>query len=155
MPSLVQKGDTIYVHPEFLSDSKSNRMTVSWSQNWFNRTEKYKLCKFTVKSGGDAKGLIYVQANKVAEFKSKKTSGEDFTLTVDESFQYGQDKDQTKRFLVFHDTDNRPYQHRFVENTLTELGDGANEYVKEFTGVSFEAVGMMAKMFVGDYLHNF
>ncbi|KAI4660678.1 uncharacterized protein J4E78_005383 [Alternaria triticimaculans] len=123
--------------------------------NWFNRTEKYKLCKFTVKSGGDAKGLIYVQANKVAEFKSKKTGGEDFTLMVDESFQYGQDKDQTKRFLVFHDTDNRPYQHRFVENTLTELGDDALDYVQNMGFTGAHDIGDLAKNFVGDYLHNF
>jgi len=51
-----------------------------------------------------------VQADKVDEFKSKKTDGEDLTVTVDESFEYGQNVDMTKRFLVFHNTDNRPYQ---------------------------------------------
>ncbi|KAI4941548.1 hypothetical protein J4E91_010724 [Alternaria rosae] len=155
MSPLVQKGNTIHVHPEFLNDGKSNRITVSWSQNWLGRSEKYKVCKYTVKSGGDANGLLYVQANKVAEFKSKKTGGEDFTLTVDESFQYGQDKDQTKRFLVFHDTDHRPYQHRFVENTITELGDDAAQYVKENIGMDFQAIGDVTKNYVGDYLHSF
>ena len=59
---------------------------------------------------GNAEGVIFVQADKIDEFKSKKTDGEDFTVTVDGSFQYGQNKQQTTRFLVFHDTNNKPYQ---------------------------------------------
>lgn len=59
---------------------------------------------------GDAVGVIYVEANKLDEFKAKKTSGDDFTLVVDDSFQYGQNKEQTKRFLVFHDKEHKPYQ---------------------------------------------
>lgn len=51
-----------------------------------------------------------MQADKVDEFKSKATGGEDLTVTVDDAFEYGQDRRETKRFLVFHNPDNRPYQ---------------------------------------------
>ena len=50
-----------------------------------------------------------MQADKVDELKSKKTEGEDLTVVVDDSFEYGQNVEKTKRFLVFHNTDNRPY----------------------------------------------
>lgn len=59
---------------------------------------------------GSATGVIYVQASKLDEFKSKKKTGEDITVEVDGNFQYGQNKDQTKRFLVYHDKGNKPFQ---------------------------------------------
>jgi len=51
-----------------------------------------------------------VQSDKLEEFKSKKTGGEDFTFTVDETFQYGSNDDVTIFFLVFHNQDNKPFQ---------------------------------------------
>jgi hypothetical protein len=60
---------------------------------------------------GNAEGAIFVQCNKVNDFKAA-CSGEQFTLDVSEHFQYGQDKAQTKRFLVFHDKGNKAYQVR-------------------------------------------
>tara|TARA_R110002003_G_scaffold296_4_gene18636 strand:+ start:14781 stop:15101 length:321 start_codon:yes stop_codon:yes gene_type:complete len=60
---------------------------------------------------GNAEGAIFVQCSKVNDFKAA-CSGEQFTLDVSEHFQYGQDKAQTKRFLVFHDKGNKAYQVR-------------------------------------------
>ncbi|KAI4912509.1 hypothetical protein J4E90_005913 [Alternaria incomplexa] len=111
MRSLVKKGNTIHVPAHFLGGEKSEKITLNWSQWLGSHSEDYYVCNYTVKSGvDDASGLIFVQADKVDEFKSKKTDGEDLTVTVDESFEYGQNVDMTKRFLVFHNTDNRPYQ---------------------------------------------
>lgn len=40
-----------------------------------------------------------------------KSQGDAFTMTVDDSFQYGQsNKDGHLRWLIFHDKGRRPYQ---------------------------------------------
>ncbi|CAN9169504.1 unnamed protein product [Alternaria alternata] len=88
------------------------------------------------------------------EFKSK-TGGDDFCVTVDDSFQYGQKKDKTNRFLVFHNKDNKPFQHRYVENTLTQLGGRAVDIIEWLGYKDINTVEEYAKRFVGDYLHNY
>ena len=130
MSSLVAKGNTIHVPAQFLGGDQGKKITVSWSQNLKSRSAEFWICKYTVKSGGkrtiphtallamlirhsgSSSGVIFVQANKLDEFKAKKTAGEEFTLEIDDSFQYGQDKALTKRFLVYHDKGNKPYQVR-------------------------------------------
>lgn len=43
-------------------------------------------------------------------------------LKVDSAFQYGQNKENTVRFLVLHNKSNKPYQHRFVETSMLSNG---------------------------------
>ena len=54
--------------------------------------------------------MIFVENSKVEAYKSRRIDGDDVTVVVDGSFQYGQNKEQTKRFLVYHDQNNKPYQ---------------------------------------------
>ncbi|KAI4608964.1 hypothetical protein J4E80_008709 [Alternaria sp. BMP 0032] len=166
MPYLVQKGNTIHIPAEFLGGEKSSTITVNWSQRLSSRQQDYYICNYTVKSGGESDGVIYVQTDKLDDLKAKKIDGGDYTFRVDESFQYGQNQEQTKRFLVFHNMNNWPYQHRFVEPTITTLGAEA----KKFTGPLglsdsddgwnpaadvVQGVDMVARNFVGDYLHSY
>lgn len=60
--------------------------------------------------------LIFVQASKLDEFKNKKTDGDNLTFKVDDNFQYGQKKGGAKRFLVYHDKSNKPYQVTFYHH---------------------------------------
>ncbi|KIW92486.1 uncharacterized protein Z519_06333 [Cladophialophora bantiana CBS 173.52] len=152
MAPLVNKGDTIYVPAEFLGGNNGKKLTIHWSQMLRSRNEDYWLCKYTVESGAEK---IYVQASKLEEFKQKKKDGKDFTFVVDDSFQYGQDKEKTKRFLVFHDKSNKPYQHRFVENTYTELGGKAADFLESLGFKDAGTVEDVARRFAGDELHNF
>ena len=54
--------------------------------------------------------LIFVQTSRLDEFKNKKIDGDDSTFNVDDSFQYGQNKDGSRRFLVYNDKYNKPLQ---------------------------------------------
>ncbi|KIW29398.1 uncharacterized protein PV07_05215 [Cladophialophora immunda] len=140
-----------------------------------SRTEEYWLCKYTVESGsessfshrqqngtrvltvspGAAEGQIYAQASKLEEFRQKKNDGKDFTFVVDGSFQYGQDKAMTTRFPFYHDKTNKPYQHRFVENTYTGPGGKAVDFL---TGMGFKYASSIednTRHFAGHYLHDF
>lgn len=51
-----------------------------------------------------------MQASKLEQLKSRKVDGDDLTVVVSDEFQYGQKKDQSNRFLVYHDKSNKPYQ---------------------------------------------
>ncbi|KAG9187008.1 hypothetical protein G6011_10116 [Alternaria panax] len=156
MSPLVSEGNTIYVPAECLVGDERKKVTVSWSQMMRTRTQEYWVCNYQVKSGGNLDGVIYIQTDKVDEFKSKKTGGDEFTLTVDNTFQYGQNKEQTKRFLVFHNKDNKPFQHRFVATTLSAFGKKGADIVRDlgFKG-SADFVEGHAKDLFGDYLHNY
>jgi len=58
----------------------------------------------------------------IESFKNKKLSGKaEFTIVVDDSFQYGQEvKDGTRRWLCYHNKDNKPYQvSKYAANDIS------------------------------------
>jgi len=59
----------------------------------------------------EPEGVLFIQTSYLQQFKNKAAGDkEKFTITVDESFQYGQKKGGTGRWLVYHNKDNKPYQ---------------------------------------------
>lgn len=71
---------------------------------------------------GNTESVIFIQKSYVDSLKNKKVSGDDLTVVVDDSFQYGQNKEKTKRWLAYHDKNNKPYQvcehsYAFVDMT--------------------------------------
>lgn len=86
-------------------------------------------------------------------------------MTIDSSFQYGQKNAQGDlRFLVYHDKERRPYQHRFIETALgSTIAKGAKKtaellgkgVVPVDVGAITTQVTTIAKQFVGDYLRDF
>lgn len=84
---------------------------------------------------------------------------EGYKLRIDSNMQYGQKNIQGElRFLVYHDKDRKPYQHRFIETALGSAAAGkAQEVAKQFLGEGGIAgsVADLAKNFVGDYLRSF
>lgn len=61
------------------------------------------------------------------------------------------------RFLVYHDKERRPYQHRFVETAIGSAVAGKAKKFAEALGQGNIAgdVSALAKNYVGDYLHDF
>ena len=127
----IQKGNVFYVPAAYLGGDQGKKVTVKWSQMMSSRSEDYWICKYTNKTTNSCvlktprsfatdlaklissiaeENLIFVQASKLDEFKNRKIDGDALTFKVDDSFQYGQKKDGSKRFLVYHDKNNKPYQ---------------------------------------------
>jgi len=71
----------------------------------------------------EPEGVLFIQTSYLQQFKNKAAGDkEKFTITVDDSFQYGQKKGGTGRWLIYHNKDNKPYQvsilsHISVEDT--------------------------------------
>jgi len=59
---------------------------------------------------GDEQGVIFISTSYLDSFKAKKVAGEDFTIVVDDSFQYGQNKEKTARWLAYHDKSMNAFQ---------------------------------------------
>ncbi|MCJ1363885.1 hypothetical protein MMC16_002994 [Acarospora aff. strigata] len=157
----VEKGDVIFVPADKLGEKK---LVVEWSQmmqsrkestsSVFTTTRLEELTSLTA-SEPENQGMIFVQANMLDDFKKKHTEGDQYTITVDDSFQYGQDKEKKKRWLCFHNKNDKPYQHRFVESTIVKYGNAAAGFA---VGQGYKDVNTVAdviKHFAGDYLHNF
>ncbi|KAF7535381.1 hypothetical protein G7054_g5440 [Neopestalotiopsis clavispora] len=148
----VEKGNKVFILAESLSEA-GQKVTIKWSQSFKDRSEEYYVTKYTNKSGS-GEDLVFVQASKVNELAAKSQGDEKFTFVIDDSWQYGQQKDGSKRFLVYHDKNNKQYQHRFVENFITQAG---NKAVGIISGLGYPAgdIQSFASRFVGDYLRNF
>ena len=83
---------------------------------------------------------------------------EGYKLRIDSNMQYGQKNPQGElRFLVYHDQDRKPYQHRFIETALGSMAAGkAQEIAKKLgQGSVAGSVADLAKNFVGDFLCTF
>ncbi|KAK7447752.1 hypothetical protein VKT23_014010 [Stygiomarasmius scandens] len=153
--SPVQKGDII----SFSLDAK-REVTVTWSQSLSSKSEPYYAIAAVNTSRDNASVNFFVQKNKfdseLASFAS--VDGNNAKVTITDKFQYGQKNAQGDfRFVVYHDTSRKPYQHRFIETTL--LAKGGDLALKLAKGFGYEAIGTnvadFAKSFIGDYLRNF
>ena len=83
---------------------------------------------------------------------------EGYKIKIDSSVQYGQKNAQgDMRFLVLHDQERKPFQHRFLETALGSTGAAkAKEIAAKFgQGDIAGTVTDLAKNFVGDYLRTF
>ncbi|KAH7137022.1 hypothetical protein B0J13DRAFT_625619 [Dactylonectria estremocensis] len=152
MPLLVGIGDAIYVDARSFDNKVVN---VTWKQDYGELSENYIPMKYRVTSGGSSEGSIFIQANKLPDFRRKHNGGTYVTVIVDSQFQYGQDKDHIKRFLVYHDKGHRPYQHRFAHSVLTTIGDKAVEFA---ASLGYSDVGKLRDAlsgYLGDYLRDF
>ena len=149
----VEKGNKIFIAE---GDIAANPATVNWQQNLSQKSDNYYMAVFTNKDKNDEQSYIFIQQGKLDALKAK-SSGDSFTITVDDSFQYGQKNKQGEgRFLVFHDKSRNPFQWRFVSTLYSKLGNGALAIISlaPLPG----GVKDIAKYFsglIGDPLHNF
>ncbi|KAG7409804.1 hypothetical protein Forpe1208_v011058 [Fusarium oxysporum f. sp. rapae] len=79
-------------------------------------------------------------------------------FTVTQDFLYGQANSEGKdRFLVFHDKERNPYQHRFVPSQYVKFGEGSLKKLKKagFGSETLDLVSEHTKAVVGDELRDF
>ena len=159
--TIVEKGDWIKFNPE----SKQTE-TIQWQQNFSNRQEEYIVLPYSVKDK-EASGSLFIQLGLADLFFGKCSEDESsnplvkggYKIQVDDAFQYGQNNEKTLRFLVFHNKDNKPYQHRFIETTafsnignkIVAIGGSAAPLWDELLKKGAD----IAKAFIGDYLRDF
>ncbi|KAF4976134.1 hypothetical protein FZEAL_7153 [Fusarium zealandicum] len=94
-------------------------------------------------------GIISGVAYETVEVPGGKTVAGKETLVVP---MYGQNKQKTKRWLAYHDKNNKALQWRFVESLYARLGQAAIN----FAGAFFPIIDLsVLKGLLGDYLHNF
>ncbi|KAH0439396.1 hypothetical protein CcaCcLH18_02873 [Colletotrichum camelliae] len=122
---------------------------------------------------GDEQSIIFIQASHLDSFKNKNIRSSagwfsyffsffsrsaddgDYTVIVDDSFQYGQTADQSYRWLAYHDKGITAFQWRYVASLQSTAGSLLATFgggiFKRYSGVD---VGKLSGM-IGDPLHNF
>ncbi|WXC48146.1 hypothetical protein QX201_007861 [Fusarium graminearum] len=146
---VVEKGNKIFIPADQLT---AVEVKVEWSKSLTNYSEKYYTVPFFNKDQSNEESVIFIQKSYLEALKSKRAPGDDLTIIVDDSFQYGQNKEKTKRWLAFHNKKNEAYQWRFVEGLKSKLGQAALKFANGF----FPSIDLgMLKLLFGDYLHNF
>ncbi|KNA98033.1 hypothetical protein FOXG_18324 [Fusarium oxysporum f. sp. lycopersici 4287] len=148
MSLLIGKGDTIYVRDVELDNEP---IIVEWQQWFVDRTESYIPAQYR-----DVTGRIFIQVNKADEFRRKHDRSKDmYTVRINRDFLYGQNKEQTKRFLVLHNKDNEPNQCRFVQSAILAAG---NEAAKVARSMGFDGgvdIVKFGEKYFGDKLREF
>ncbi|KAK5952286.1 hypothetical protein OHC33_006759 [Knufia fluminis] len=149
---VVEKGNKIFVPADKLT---ATEVTVQWQQNFSQRQQQYYSVPFYNKDLGDEQSVLFIQKDYLDSFKNKKTSGDDFTLIVDDSFQYGQNKEKTERWLAYHDKSMNAFQWRFIASMQSKLGGGLADFaggiLKQYIGIDLSIL----KGLIGDPLRNF
>ncbi|KAL0938268.1 uncharacterized protein CTRU02_204878 [Colletotrichum truncatum] len=149
---IVEKNNKIFVRA---GDLTTNEITIEWQQMFKQKKEQYYSVPFFNKDKGDEESVLFIQKDWLDKLKEKKTAGEDFTFVVDETFQYGQDKEKTQRWLVFHDKNRTPYQWRFVASIKQKLGSVlagfAGGIFNKYLPIDIGNIGV----YFGDPLRNF
>ena len=149
MTQIVEKGDWIQFDP----DSKKTE-TIRWQQKLSSRQEEYVALTYSVKDK-QAGGSLFIQLGLADSFFKKCSKDESsnpivpggYKIQVDDAFQYGQNNEKTLRFLVFHNKDNKIYQHRFIETTaFSEIASKIEPYIP---------LPDITKALFGDYLRDF
>ncbi|XP_053409108.1 uncharacterized protein LOC123560283 [Mercenaria mercenaria] len=118
---------------------KKDTVTVSWKQGSFigfggDRTQVYELYEYETPQGSLL--LVYIQK----DFDTPDI------LVCDGRIQYGMNNGVL--FLVYHDKEQKPYQHRFVSNQMQKAAYLVNELVKK------QAYGLDLLWVAGDYLRD-
>ncbi|KAJ0386143.1 hypothetical protein COL922a_005053 [Colletotrichum nupharicola] len=122
---------------------------------------------------GDEQSILFIQASYLDSFKnrnirssagwlsyffsffSRSADDGDYTVIVDDSFQYGQNSDQTSRWLAYHDKGITAFQWRYVASLQSTVGSALAGFgggiFKQYSGVDISKLSGL----IGDPLHNF
>ncbi|KAJ0362033.1 hypothetical protein COL154_006547 [Colletotrichum chrysophilum] len=167
---VVEKGNRIHVPA---SEITSKKVTVEWQQSLKMHSQDYYSVPFFNKDKGDEQSVLFIQTSYLDSFKNKNIRSSagwfsyifsffsrnaddgDYTVIVDDSFQYGQNSDQTSRWLAYHDKGITAFQWRYVASLQSTVGSALAGFgggiFKQYSGVD---VGKLSGL-IGDPLHNF
>jgi len=166
---LVKLNDTVEIRMSSLN-SEENFVTISWRQKG-KRSKTYLQTAAKLRhEGGLSFVNIFIEQGLLPDFKSECTAKTETvcSVAITDDFQYGQDSDQTMRYLVYHDQSNCPYQHRFITTaTATKFGEAATDLATQAGNIgqnylpmaqqaasTFNEVSGLAKSAFGDYLYS-
>ncbi|KAG0303478.1 hypothetical protein BGZ98_006602 [Dissophora globulifera] len=149
-----------------------DRKVVKWSQN-FGQQKAVEFIFIPFKCLKDASfGLIAVEFARIKEFQNLcheipanpndwENLHPSYEVIVNNEFKYGQNKEQTFRFLVFMNASYKPFQHSFTSvadryEAMTTLGSVVDKYEGYADKIPY-AGGILgfAKSIAGDDLHTF
>ncbi|KAI8295026.1 hypothetical protein K4K59_004847 [Colletotrichum sp. SAR11_240] len=167
---VVEKGNKIHVPASEITNKK---VTVEWQQSLKMHSQDYYSVPFFNKDKGDEQSILFIQTSYLDSFKNKNIrssagwfsylfsffsrSADDgnYTVIVDDSFQYGQNSDQTSRWLAYHDKGITAFQWRYVASLQSTVGSALAGFgggiFKQYSGVDVSKLSGL----IGDPLHNF
>jgi hypothetical protein len=169
--SLAAKGDAFWFTASALDD-ESNVLNVQWSQAMREQAQDYVqvtgLFSDAPKATDATPFMLFLQKDMVEAFRQQFCDESRCQAAITSQFQYGQDKEMTMRFVVYHNPANKPFQHRFLATnaattytrTLQQVASTAGELNLPVPGVEkatsivgdFTTIG---QNLVGDNLHSF
>ncbi|KAJ7862429.1 hypothetical protein B0H13DRAFT_1900078 [Mycena leptocephala] len=154
MPSPVESGQEIMV-PLFDAESAGAPVHVNWQQNMSQRkADYYALTADNITTGSFLHRRRVIQEQHEGEPEPHHQG----RRTRRGRLQYGQKNAQGElRFIVYHDKERKPYQHRFIETAVGSATAGkAAEMAKAFgVGAAGDQIMDHLKAIVGDNLHTF
>ncbi|KAI8211426.1 hypothetical protein K4K53_000634 [Colletotrichum sp. SAR 10_77] len=167
---VVEKGNRIHVPASEITNKK---VTVEWQQSLKMHSQEYYSVPFFNKDKGDEQSILFIQTSYLDSFKNKNIRSSagwfsylfsffsrsaddgDYTVIVDDSFQYGQNSDQTSRWLAYHDKGITAFQWRYVASLQSTVGSALAVFgggiFKQYSGVDVSKLSGL----IGDPLHNF
>ncbi|KAF4879983.1 hypothetical protein CGCSCA1_v001179 [Colletotrichum siamense] len=167
---VVEKGNRIHVPASEITNKK---VTVEWQQSLKMHSQDYYSVPFFNKDKGDEQSILFIQTSYLDSFKNKNIRSSagwfsylfsffsrsaddgDYTVIVDDSFQYGQNSDQTSRWLAYHDKGITAFQWRYVASLQSTVGSALAGFgggiFKQYSGVDVSKLSGL----IGDPLHNF
>ncbi|KAJ3959984.1 hypothetical protein N0V92_003377 [Colletotrichum tropicale] len=167
---VVEKGNRIHVPASEITNKK---VTVEWQQSLKMHSQDYYSVPFFNKDKGDEQSVLFIQTSYLDSFKNKNIRSSagwfsylfsffsrsaddgDYTVIVDDSFQYGQNSDQTSRWLAYHDKGITAFQWRYVASLQSTVGSALAGFgggiFKQYSGVDVSKLSGL----IGDPLHNF
>ncbi|KAG8718259.1 hypothetical protein FRC09_012928 [Ceratobasidium sp. 395] len=130
---------------------------VQWKQDFKPRAEKYMVFKAKNVTAGDTEFIVpvFVQKSYYDETFGNADGIVEFMVTT--KWQYGQrDESGTARFVVLHDQEHKPYQHRFVASWLITAQNLVHDVLcaKGYADLA-DKIDELGKTYLGDLLHSF
>ena len=146
---LVTTGDIVTFEETELGKEK-NMKTIEWSQ--MLRTHKKPYVQLTTLKEGKEPSFVMLFVQKpLIPFVKKQCQNGICKVKVTKKFQYGQNKEKTLRFLVYHDKNNKAYQHRFLStSTLSTFSEGAQILTNNAKSLGVVVPGVGAAAMLSD-----
>ncbi|CAE6461815.1 unnamed protein product [Rhizoctonia solani] len=150
-------GDTLSfdTHPD--KDEDLMECTVKWKQDGKERSAKYMVFKAKNVTAGDTDPCVPVFVQTSYYNKTFENSNGVTEFMITSQWHYGQrDETGADRFVVLHDEENQPYQHRFIASWLINLENLVHDAASA-AGYAFYAdkLDELGKAYLGDYLHSY
>ncbi|KAJ2930338.1 hypothetical protein H1R20_g6791, partial [Candolleomyces eurysporus] len=154
MSPRVEAGQDILI-PLFDGEAPNKLYQITWSQDLITRHADYYLVTAENLTLGEQFPFFIA-----AEFyrSSTRTHPKHITKVGELIEGYGQkNAEGDLRFVVYHDKERKPYQHRFIETAIGSAGAVKAQALAKALGYGGigDEIAAFAKNFIGHYMHTF